>query len=70
METFKKDVLEPQIMSRIQKDIEDGGKIGVRGVPAVYINGRLQEDRGLKGLTDSVEKELDKAKESSRQEGE
>jgi len=70
IEAFRKDVLDPQIMSKIQKDIEDGAKIGVRGVPAVYINGRFQADRSLKGLSDSVEKELDKAKKTSRQEGE
>ena len=47
-----------QVTDQIKKDIHWAKKAGVRGTPAVFINGRLQRSRSLKSFSAAVETEL------------
>jgi protein-disulfide isomerase len=47
-----------QVTDQIQKDIHWAGKAGVRGTPAVFINGRMQRKRSLENLSAAVDAEL------------
>lgn len=60
MEKFNKDINDPALKKQVQKDTKLGSSVGVRGVPALYINGRLVKDRSLQGFSRMVEQELTK----------
>ena len=60
MEKFNKDIKDPELKKQVQKDMKLGSFVGVRGVPALYINGRLVKDRSLQGFSRMVEQELTK----------
>ncbi len=38
---FEKDLDDPELTKWVKQDMADGGKIGVRGTPATFVNGRL-----------------------------
>ena len=48
----------PRVADQIRKDIHWAGEAGVKGTPAVFINGRLQRQRNLENLSAAVETEL------------
>lgn len=50
----------PEIANQIRQDIVDGQQVGVRGTPAVYINGKLLRDRSLNGFKAIIDDELKK----------
>jgi len=60
MEKFNKDINDPALKKQVKEDMKVGSSVGVRGVPALYINGRLVKDRSLKGFSRMVEQELRK----------
>ena len=62
MEVFKKERDDPSLRSIIREDVNLGRKVGVRGVPALYINGRLAKKRTINDLSQMVEQELQKKK--------
>jgi len=56
------------IASQLKRaDIRDGNRAGVRGVPTVFINGRRLRKRSLEGFSEMIERELQKAGNSSPQ---
>lgn len=60
------DMKSPEINAIVEKDLRDGQKAGVRGIPTIFINGRLLRDRSFAGFQAAIEKELaekDKKKE-------
>ena len=57
---FKQDQKDSQIRAQVKQDLSDGARAGVRGTPAVYINGKLLRNRNMKGFQDMIEKELKK----------
>ena len=59
-ERFQKDWQDPQIAKQVQKEVRLGTKIGVRGTPTVFVNGRLLRQRSMEGFTVIIEKELKK----------
>jgi len=59
---FEKDQKDPRIKALIRRDLSDASRAGVRGTPAVYINGRFLRNRSLSGFRDIIEKELKKLK--------
>ena len=61
-EQFQKDLKDPKIQARINQDLQDGKKAGVRGTPTLFINGRRLKQRSLQGFSMAVEKELAKKK--------
>ena len=42
-------------MLQIQKDMQDGKKAGVSGIPSVFINGKQLKNRSLEGFQQMIE---------------
>ena len=60
MEQFEKDWQAGGTLTKVRSDIDQGSRIGVRGVPAVFINGRKLKQRSLEGFSAIIDKELEK----------
>jgi len=59
---FRKDRKDPLILAKVREDYQEGINSGVKGVPAVFVNGRRVRSRNVKGFQDIIEKELKKTK--------
>lgn len=59
---FQEDRKDPEIVAKVQADYQEGSKIGVRGIPAVFVNGRRISNRDLKTIGSIIEKEIKKTK--------
>lgn len=57
-EEFDRRMKDPAIEKRVEQDVQDGRKAGVRGTPAFFVNGRLLQNKSLKGIRSLIEKEL------------
>ena len=55
----------PAITERIRQDYEEGIRVGVRGTPTVFINGKKLRDRSMKQMENAIEKELQKQQENN-----
>ena len=55
MNQFNKDINDPAIRELIQKDYQEGINIGVRGVPAVFINGKQFRGRNLEDYQAAID---------------
>jgi len=62
---LKKQQQDPAITAQIRQDYEDGIKLGVRGTPTLFINGKKLQDRSMGGMESIIEKELQKQQEKS-----
>ncbi len=60
MAQFEKDYSDPKANAMITQDISTGKKVKVRGVPALFINGRLVKNRSVEGMSVMIEQELKK----------
>jgi protein-disulfide isomerase len=58
MEKFSRDINSPEIRSLILRDFNDGKRIGIRGVPTVFVNGKMAERNDLADLEAMVKEEL------------
>ena len=65
---FKEQQKNPAITERIRQDYEEGIRIGVRGTPTIFINGKKLRDRGMESMESVIEKELQKQQEKGQQE--
>ncbi len=65
---FKEQQKNPAITERIRQDYEEGIRLGVRGTPTIFINGKKLRDRGMKSMEAVIEKELQKQQEKSQKE--
>jgi protein-disulfide isomerase len=63
---FDADRKDPAVQALVSRDLQDGLKADVRGVPAVFINGRFLKDRSLRGFRDLIGKQLQKASQPSQ----
>lgn len=59
---FKELQKDPDIITQIRRDYEEGIQLGIRGVPTVFINGRKLRDRSMPNIETVINKELAKAK--------
>lgn len=59
-EQLDRDLKNPLVTGHVQRDVNEAVRIGVRGVPAVYINGKRLRDRSYESMAAAVEKELKK----------
>lgn len=57
---FNEQKKNPVIAARIRQDYEEGIRLGIRGTPTVFINGKKLRDRSMKNMEAVVEKELKK----------
>ena len=62
VDRFKKDKDSEKIKRIVEKSTANGYKIGVRGTPAVYINGKFLQKRNLPGFEKLIEETLKKIK--------
>lgn len=56
---FEKDRKDPLLLEQVRHDFNEGIQAGVRGVPAVFVNGRKLKDRSLKEFQALIDKELE-----------
>jgi len=62
IETFQKDQKNPEIVALISRDMSEASRVGVRGTPTLFVNGRLVKNRSFEGFQDMIDKELKKGK--------
>jgi protein-disulfide isomerase len=62
MKQFKKDMQNPALSAKVERDLQDGIKAGVRGTPTIFVNGRLLQQRSLPGFQQLIDEELTKKK--------
>jgi protein-disulfide isomerase len=62
MARFDKDKNDPAFQKLIVRDTKEARRAGVRGVPAVYINGKLLRSRSLRAFEQMIDAELQKTK--------
>lgn len=60
MARFDKDLANPALEQEVAADMQLGGKAGVRGTPAAYINGVSLKDRSINGFKKVIDAELRK----------
>ena len=60
MARFDQDMANPALLQEVSNDMQLGAKAGVRGTPAVYINGRQLKDRSTNGFRQMIDAELQK----------
>lgn len=61
MKRFDQDIADPALQQEVAADTQLGTKAGVRGTPAVYINGIQLKDRSFSGFKQAIDAELQKA---------
>jgi len=59
---FNTDRQNPETLGKIERDYEEGQEIEVKGIPALFMNGRRIQNRDIKNLPKLVEKELKKTR--------
>ncbi len=62
MVVYEKDIKSPALNSILNQDVKTIRQVGVRGVPAVYINGKKAKSRSIDFFSKMIEKELKKGK--------
>lgn len=60
IEQFMKDMADPETHKKIDQEVRDGSMAGVKGTPAIFINGRRVKDRSLNGFQKIINEELAK----------
>jgi len=55
---FNADQKSPVETARVRQDYEEGIRLGVRGTPTVFINGRRLKNRSMKNMEAIIEEEI------------
>mgnify|MGYP001816666978 FL=1 len=58
MEKFDTDMKDPELKAIVERDFQEGARIGVRGIPTIFVNGRQLRNRSFQGFQAAIEKEL------------
>jgi len=58
MNRFETDMKDPEITSIMNRDVSEGNRIGVRGTPSVFVNGKELRNRSMEGFRAAISKEL------------
>ncbi len=58
MTRFNTDMADPALQQRINQEMQEGQKIGVRGTPSIFINGRRLQQRNKAGFDQLIQAEL------------
>ncbi|MBE7324265.1 thioredoxin domain-containing protein [Nocardioides sp. Y6] len=58
MDQFDADYASEQVAQRIQKDVEDGLKLGVQGTPTFYVDGKLLEPQSADDFHTALDEAL------------
>ncbi len=62
MERFDQDLKDPELLTRIDRDLKNGQQANVRGTPSIFVNGKLLNQRSLPGFQQAIDAELKKKK--------
>lgn len=62
MEKFDKDMKDPKLKAIVERDFQEGARVGVRGIPTIFVNGRQLRNRSFQGFQAAIEKELAREK--------
>ena len=63
MAAFDKDIKDPTLSKIIADEMKLGGEVGVRGVPAIFVNGKnAKKSRSLQGLSNMIDAALKASK--------
>jgi protein-disulfide isomerase len=62
LERFNKDMNDPSIQRLIYRDFKEGQDAGIRGIPAVFINGKLLKNTSGPVFQRMIDAELQKRK--------
>ena len=62
MEKFDKEMKDPELKAIVERDFQEGARIGVRGIPTIFVNGRQLKNRSFQGFQAAIEKELAREK--------
>jgi protein-disulfide isomerase len=60
MNQLADDMKNPEVLTIVRQDIEDGKKLGATKTPSYYINGKPLQQFGLQNLKDLIKSEMDK----------
>jgi len=60
LERLNTDAKDPAIQYLINRDISNGQQSGVRGTPAIFVNGKRLSNRSLAGFQQAIDAELKK----------
>lgn len=60
MAKFNGDMESPTVQMLIKRDIRNGREVGIRGIPAFFINGKNLKKRTPEGFQEMIEAELKK----------
>ena len=60
LERLNTDAKDPAIQYLINRDISNGQQSGVRGTPAIFVNGKRLNNRSLAGFQKAIDAELTK----------
>lgn len=66
MDKFRTDMTSQSTMQKVRSDMQEGSRVGVRGTPSIYINGRKIKDRSVQGMQKLVDQELARLKKSKK----
>ena len=61
MAKLEADMKDPEIRALVRNDLREGANAGVRGIPTIFINGKLLRNRSFAGFKEVIEEELAKA---------
>jgi len=61
MDKFAKDQKDPEGRRKINADLQEGVKAGVRGTPTIFVNGKRLKNRSFNGIKQMIDTELKKA---------
>ena len=61
---YEKDRRDPAILKKIQQDGQQARRLGITGVPAVFVNGKRLKNWSPDGFQKAIENELKKVKDN------
>jgi len=64
LEAFEKELKNSKNLAKIRRDLQDGGKAGVKGTPVVFVNGKRLPNRTLKGFRAAIDREFKRLEKS------
>ena len=62
IEKFNRDLTDPQIKALIEREVSQARQANIRGVPSVFVNGKLLSLQNFQELPQAIENELRKKK--------
>ena len=65
---FEEQQKNPAVTERIRQDYQEGIRLGVKGTPTIFINGKKLRNRGIKSMEAVIEQNLQKQQEKSQKE--